>query len=349
MRQSELAETLRDIIRHNLMVADLSPSDPLHRGYLVPMIHGDVGTGKSQIVSQVCEELLGGSDVVNLAAWDIGDLFGIPYVHDGKMHRSKPSYVREAGERYGLFLDEVDKAVTMQQAILGPLILARCVGDYQLSAYCSVILAGNRRQDRSNSYEMPDFIKNRCVHLNLEPHPRDVADYFQRKYGANVVERFFRYKEKDVYKHPTTTNAEPAFPTFRTWEMWLTAEQSPVFKQASAATRGFVLEGLVGKGSSAEYEAFLKFYTRLPLPADVFRDPTKASVPDLSDAANMSVLSDFMHLLASKATEQNIDTLVIYLKRCPPELGQVCMSEVVQRNPKLKETKAFIGWTAHTK
>jgi hypothetical protein len=68
-----------------------------------------------------------------------------------------------------LFLDELTSAPQMTQAGCYQLVLDRKLGEYTLPDGWVVIAAGNPASERGVHFSMPRPLRNRFVHLKLEP------------------------------------------------------------------------------------------------------------------------------------------------------------------------------------
>jgi hypothetical protein len=93
-----------------------------------------------------------------------------------------------------LFLDELTAAPQMTQAGCYQLVLDRKLGKYQLPEGWVVVAAGNPASERGVHFSMPRPLRNRFVHLSLEP---DFEDCCQWAIGAGLrpeIVAFLRFK-----------------------------------------------------------------------------------------------------------------------------------------------------------
>ena len=67
-----------------------------------------------------------------------------------------------------LFFDELNAAPPLVQASLYQLTLDRRIGEYVLPDGWKIVAAGNRAEDRSIVFRMPNTLSNRFTHLDLE-------------------------------------------------------------------------------------------------------------------------------------------------------------------------------------
>ena len=152
MKPSELYEALHALIGERV---------PLH-------IWGACGVGKSQIVGQVAAD----SDYdfldVRAVQLDPVDLRGLPRISADQTEWVPPKFLPIDGKGI-LFLDELTSAPQMTQAGCYQLVLDRKLGEYWLPDGWVVIAAGNPASERGVHFAMPRPLRNRFVHLDLEP------------------------------------------------------------------------------------------------------------------------------------------------------------------------------------
>ena len=106
----------------------------------------------------------------------------------------------------------------MTQAGCYQLVLDRKLGEYVPPDGRVVIAAGDPASERGVHFAMPRPLRNRFVHLDLEP---DLDDWCRRAVKAQVrpeIIAFLRFKPDLLQTADTTTDAN-AWPTLRSWEM----------------------------------------------------------------------------------------------------------------------------------
>ncbi len=131
-------------------------------------IWGPPGVGKSSVVRQLARER--GLELVDVRAplLDPTDLRGIPAVVGDRAVWFPPSFLPRADAKPGvLFFDELNAATPLVQASLYQLVLDRRVGEYVLPDGWIIVAAGNREEDRSIAFRMPEALANRFVHLEF--------------------------------------------------------------------------------------------------------------------------------------------------------------------------------------
>ena len=106
----------------------------------------------------------------------------------------------------------------MTQAGCYQLVLDRRLGEYRLPDDWFVIAAGNAASERGVHFAMPRPLRNRFVHLDLEPDLDDVCRWAVRARVRPEIVAFLRLKPELLHDADATSDAN-AWPTSRSWEM----------------------------------------------------------------------------------------------------------------------------------
>src|SRR6201988_1370213 len=201
MKPSKLYEALHSLIGERV---------PLH-------IWGPCGTGKSQIVGQVASDLEYEFLDVRAVQLDPVDLRGLPRISSDQTEWVPPKFLPTSG-RGILFLDELTSAPQMTQAGCYQLVLDRRLGEYRLPDEWVVIAAGNPASERGVHFAMPRPLRNRFVHLELEPDFEDWTKWAVKSGIRPEIIAFLRFKPSLLHDADATSDAN-AWPTPRSWEM----------------------------------------------------------------------------------------------------------------------------------
>jgi hypothetical protein len=190
MKPSKLYEALHALIGERV---------PLH-------IWGACGVGKSQIVAQVANDLDYDFLDVRAVQLDPVDLRGLPRIAADQTEWVPPKFLPTTGKGI-LFLDELTSAPQMTQAGCYQLVLDRRLGEYVLPDGWVVIAAGNPASERGVHFAMPRPLRNRFVHLDLEP---DLDDWCRWAVKAQVrpeIIAFLRFKPELLHTSDATSDA----------------------------------------------------------------------------------------------------------------------------------------------
>jgi len=295
---------------------------------------GAPGVGKSQVVSQVAEEL--GRELVDIRAvlLDPVDLRGLPSVGgDGTAHWCPPSFLPTEGEGI-LFLDELNAAPPLVQAACYQLVLDRKVGEYTLPDGWTVVAAGNRESDRAVTHRMPSALANRFVHLDFSVDANAWLEWADEKGLPEEIRAFIRFRPNLLHDFDPKKN-EKAFPSPRSWEFAARIMASTPDPDVELS----LLKGTVGPGAAAEFAGFSRMFRQLPDPDAVINHPSTANVPE--EPATLYALCE---ALAKRAGDETAESIIAYASRLPSEFGVLLVRDAVKTHRGVVESPAFSRW-----
>lgn len=299
------------------------------------MIKGPPGVGKSETVRQAAADLGIGLADVRAVLLDPVDVRGLPVVKDGKADWCPPAFWPHDMASAGiLFLDELPNAPASVQSALLQLTLERRVGDYVLPPGWSIVAAGNRETDRAGAGRLISSLSDRFTHFDYET---DINDWCLWGVDHDVtpeIMAFLRFREELLHKFDP---AKPSSPTPRSWVKVSNALKAGVPPEIEVAQ----IEGKVGKAAALEFVGFLRTFRDLPSADAVIMSPKTERVPE-GPAALYGIAS----VLAKRATTGNLENVVTYLERLPPEFAVLSMRDAAQRDSSLTRTKAGIRWAS---
>jgi ATPase family associated with various cellular activities (AAA) len=329
MKPSSLYEAIHVLIPQRV---------PLH-------IWGSPGVGKSQIVAQVARELSYQFLDVRASQLDPVDWRGIPHVEQGQTTWAAPKFL-PSNSRGILFLDELTSAPQMTQAACYQLVLDRKLGEYELPDEWLVIAAGNRASDRGVHFAMPRPLRNRFVHLDLDPDLQEWCEWAVKARIRPEIIAFLRFKP-DLLHQPGSLDAN-AWPTPRSWEMASQVLGGSLSRQKLVMSNPQIrmpdveldlLSGAVGDATAGEFTAFLRLYRQLPSIDQILLTPDQAPVPSEPSAqyAVATALGRYM-------TDQSIGRGLRYLDRLPEEFKILAVRDAVIRDQSLTHTPEFVAF-----
>jgi len=324
MKPSELYEAL---------LALMSERVPVH-------IWGASGVGKSQIVGQVSRYLNWHFLDIRAVQLDPVDLRGLPRVFDDKTEWVPPNFLPRSGKGI-LFLDELTSAPQMTQAACYQLVLDRKLGEYELPEGWVVIAAGNPASERGVHFAMPRPLRNRFVHLDLEP---DFEDWCRWAVTAGIrpeILAFLRFKPALLHDPDVTSDAN-AWPTPRAWEMASKvlngfARQQGNGSIGSTEIEARLLEGTVGAAATTELVAFLRLFRQLPSIDEILLTPETAPLPS-EPSARIAIATALGRVL----TDHSITKGMKYLERMPVEMLVLAMRDAATRDRAITHTPEFV-------
>jgi hypothetical protein len=277
---------------------------------------GPPGIGKSDIVSQVTEELGGFMIDLRVGQMDPTDIRGIPFYNKDKgvMDWAPPIELpsQELADQYPLivlFFDELNSGTASVQGATFQLILNRRCGKYTLPDNVVMVAAGNRESDKGVTYSMPTPLANRFIHLEIAV---DFASWHEwavkNKIHADVV-GYLSFAKQDLHEFDPRSKSR-AFPTPRSWSF---VSELVEDNDTDADTLMNLISGTIGEGLAAKFMAHRKISSKLPRPEDILSGKeTELNVKEISamytlvtsmcyelkEAVNKKVSSDQLHEMA---------------------------------------------------
>ena len=284
-------------------------------------IWGPPGVGKSSVIAQLAKER--GEPLVDIRAplLDPTDLRGIPAVVGDRAEWFPPGFLPRAGDKPGvLFFDELNAASPIVQASLYQLILDRKIGEYQLPDGWTIVAAGNREEDRSVVFRMPDALANRFVHLEFDVSFDDWRAWaIGRKLHPTVI-GFLSLRRELLFKR----GEGRSFPTPRSWEM--VADILEAFPSPGAA--GEAISGTVGAGAAIEFATFVRDSIALKDIDSIIANPALAALP-----TKLSSLYVLVNHLVLRAEEAEIRVVCgKLLCRLPIEFATLLTKDILRSN-----------------
>ena len=325
MKPSKLYEALHALIGERV---------PLH-------VWGACGVGKSQIVCQVANDL--GYDFLDVRAVQLDpvDLRGLPRIAADQTEWVPPRFLPTDGKGI-LFLDELTSAPQLTQAGCYQLVLDRRLGEYRLPDEWVVLAAGNPASERGVHFAMPRPLRNRFVHLDLEPDLEDWCRWAIRAQVRPEIIAFLRFKPELLHDTDATSDAN-AWPTPRSWEM-ASRVLSGVDRRTNArllsGTSEFeaqLLDGTVGQAAASELVAFLRLFRELPSIDEILLNPSTARVPT-EPSAQIAIATALGRVLSDSSVGRGIS----YLERMPAEMRVMAMRDAAARNTAITHTPEFV-------
>ena len=232
--------------------------------HLPVFLHSSPGVGKSAIIRQIATELRLPLIDLRLASMEASVLCGVPYVHEGQLLMSIPSWFPRDPNSIGIiFLDELPNApFDVQQAAYRLVLDCELQPGVKLPVGWIVIAAGNLKTDRTGVKGILPALGNRfATHLHIEPNLQDFMSYgYENGIDSRII-GFLDFKREFLHKF---NENDMAFPTPRSWEAASELLKIELTVNDHVDEMMSVLSGCVGEGVAIEFIAFLKFFNDLP-------------------------------------------------------------------------------------
>lgn len=297
------------------------------------MLWGPPGTGKSQAVRQIAENIMNRTkkqvDVtdVRLLLFNPIDLRGIPTSNADKTAAVwlRPQiFQMDPSEKIVniLFLDEISAAPQSVQAAAYQITLDRVVGEHRLPDNCIVIAAGNRTTDKSVAYKMPKALANRLMHIEVKVSFKSWKEWAINAGINSKVIGFLSFKQNSLMGFDPGSDSL-AFPTPRSWEM---VSRLLNCVRDNADEMYPMIAGVIGTGAAAEFRTWTKVFRELPSIEDIF-DGKNPPLPKNTDALYALTSSMTCYARSHKDDLRRIANSIRYADRMPPDFGTLLMKD----------------------
>ena len=302
---------------------------------LVPLISGQPGVGKSDVIREVAEEFNLKVIDLRLAQCEPSDLMGIPFKHKDKAEfvpfdtfPLEEDTVPEGYKGWLLFLDEIKNADVQVQNAAYKLILDRMVGNHKLHDKCLIVAAGNREEDNTFVTPMPSALKSRMVHLNVKLDFDTWMNWAQSNNIDSRITSFLNYKPSFLATNHTD-NSEDTYACPRTWEF----ANRFIKNQAdiSDMTTKALLHGTVGAGAATEFNSFVKYFSQIPSYEEIVKNPKKAKKPKSNSTDYMGLIWAIIGTIEENYQNKDAEQVLEYCADFPPDLVAVMIRNLLRR------------------
>jgi hypothetical protein len=283
-------------VSDNLTVTSVQARKAILKAFKVKrpvFLWGPPGIGKSEVVSEITDELNGLMIDLRMAQMEPTDIRGIPYFNKdiNKMDWAPPVDLpdEELASQYPiivLFLDEMNSAPSAVQAAGYQLILNRRVGKYKLPDNVVIVAAGNRESDKGVTYRMPAPLANRFVHIEMRP---DFASWQNWAVNKNIhqdVVGYLSFSKQDLYDFDSKSSSK----AFATPRSWCFVSDLLDDEDTDTDTLYNLVAGAVGEGLAVKFMAHRKVAGRMPAPSDILSGKvTDLAVKEISAMYSLTV------------------------------------------------------------
>ena len=271
-------------------------------------IWGPPGIGKSEVVSEITDELNGLMIDLRMAQMEPTDIRGIPFFNKdiSKMDWAEPVDLPDEAlaSQYPivvLFLDEMNSAPPAVQAAGYQLILNRRVGKYRLPDNVVIVAAGNRDSDKGVTYRMPMPLANRFIHLEMRPDFNAWQNWAVNKNIHKDVVGYLSFAKNDIYDF----NAKSSSRAFATPRSWVFVSQLLDDDDTDTDTLHNLIAGAIGEGLAIKFMAHRKVAARMPNPTDILEG--RVTTLSIKEISAMYSLTTAMCYELKEANENKVD------------------------------------------
>lgn len=245
-------------------------------------IQGAPGSGKSDLMRQICEENKWILSVKYLSNMSLEQITGIPCkVENGSTAIwSKPElfnfdnceYIPEGinpgSEKFDdtikiLLIDDFHLADRIMQKYLFQLLTYKSLNGYKLSNNTAIILAGNRNIDKAGANPIPAPVCNRMMFVEVKADVQDWLDNFAIKNNIreDIISYLHHHGEGRFSSEPIETAAwaSPRSWTYLSYQMDA-FEKS--FKKLDINTLKIMASGLIGPENAGKFIEYRELFTK---------------------------------------------------------------------------------------
>ena len=298
---------------------------------IVPFLHSSPAIGKSSLAKSIAKRNNLKVIDLRLTELDSSDLNGLPYFKDGKStflpfdtFPLKDSPIPEGYDGWLLLLDELNSAAPSTQAAAYKLILDRMVGQHKLHDNVYIIACGNLDTDNAITYPLSSALVSRFAHFYIEINDKDWREWASDN-GVDIrVVSFIGFRPSMLYTfNPDST--EP-YGSPRTWEM---VSRTISLMPELNRTHTPLIESMVGK-TAIDFMQFIELANNLPKFEDIIANPDSIKVP-----TDLGMQWAVLGMMTGNVEKDNINEVIIFLKRLPREMQVVAIREIMHRKPAL--------------
>jgi hypothetical protein len=297
---------------------------------LVPYVRSSPGLGKTSIYHQIAKDY-------NLKLIDLSvgtatpeDFMGYPHKVGNKATFLPFDHFPLEGDEipkgyngWLLFLDEFSSGSKAVQAAAYKLVLSRFAGSYKLHDNCLIACAGNREIDNAVVVKLSTAMKSRLVHYEMVGNVPDFVEWATAEALDFRVISFAEFMPSVIEKFDPNHSGE-TFPCPRTIAMLGKA----MIGKTINADLGPRIAGMVGDGTCVEFLGYARAFGRIKSYNEIVKNADSTSVPD-----ELSVRHATIAMLASQAKSEDLDAILVYVKKFSLEFQIVFMRKLTITQP----------------
>ncbi|MGD9697543.1 hypothetical protein [Acinetobacter sp.] len=273
---------------------------------------------------------------IRLSYTEGSDLKGLPDFFNGKdVVDWKPVMLFKTlshKEAKGIIMfDEMNLAGSQVLSGAYQIVNDKQIGEYPINKDVFIMAAGNRAEDRGNTYEMGAPLRNRFVHFELMvPSVSDWCEQYAIPRGLDArIIGYLQFRPSHLFTFTDNKSAN-AFATPRTWEK--TSQMIRFLPGTSRETLDMVellSASAIGDGVATEFANFLRVQDKLDIKS-FLKNPEKAEkLEDVSQ--KWALVTGIVELYrTSKKKDFEIDEAFQIVSYFDPEFGMLMLRMMKQ-------------------
>ena len=319
------------------------------------MVIGQFGAGKTDVITEACEENDALCAPFLMGQYDTVDMKGTPWVgslgtegyqatvwHPASTlpFKGNPNFPQD--KKILLFLDERTSATLPVLGICYQLVQARRVGEHELMDNVYIISAGNRESDKGIVNRQPMPLCNRETWFEFGVDVDQWCTWAQKKYAhdASIFVAFLQFRKPLICTYDPA-KAEKNVATPRTWEKCIKYYKATMPIDIKMA----MMAGAVGDGPAAEFWGFVDSWKKIAdLMPKIIKEPLTAPIPEETSLQYAVAVA-----LSGGMKEKTVPVLHQYLCRMSPELVVLSWQLALKRDPSLFSTPEFVDFSKRYK
>jgi len=313
--------------------------DVLEAG-LVPFVKSSPGSGKSEIMASIAEEL--GLHMIDhrLSTSEPTDMSGLPNFENGmarfapfrELFPLKDAIIPKGKQGWLIFFDEFNSAHKMVQAATYKTLLDRMVGQHHLHECVAMACAGNLDTDRAIVTPISTALQSRTIHLELEVSfeewQQDVA--LVRNYDSRIL-AYLAAKPSNLMDFRPDHN-EKTYCCPRTWDFMNRLIQGKEVLDSKIP----LYAGTITSGVAVDFVQFTKVFHTLISIREIINRYDTCPIPDDNATKWATITSMLDHV-----DDKTFEPLSKYANRFSMDFRILFFRACMVRQPGLRQHPAF--------
>jgi hypothetical protein len=344
---AQIIQVIHDVVVHNYTLAQKAKaagSNPADASYIVPMIWGSPGIGKTVCVktgAMKASTTLGFDVPVivePIADKSPEEIAGYPRpASEDTFRRLMPQHWFEHRDRPVLgFFDEIAQGNIEQMNVARGALLGQKIGELTLHPGSTIVGASNLMEDRAGTHVMPTHVKSVLMHLFMRTDHKEWANWAMANGVAPEITSFIYVLGMEWLHSLDTASTTLACPDPRSWE-----KASSIYKMNIADDlKVAMISGTVGKSACGALYAHIEHGKHMP-DTDAILEGKHVKW----DESRSAVMYMTMCTLATKVSKESMHNLVGFIQNMKSkEFGSFCMNMCLQRDKSLRNNASVTKW-----